>query len=263
VAAGWKSYDDAASAHERFRVPALFAAPARDLVARMDFASARRALDVGTGSGVIARTVGQAAAVVGVDPSIEMVRLARGLGVARVVAAGAPGLPFPAASFDRVTAGFVLSHTAAVGEALRDMVRVLRPGGLLGVTAWADRTCEHSAVWKAAIERFVDQEALRSVTLEALPSEEWLAREGNLTIALDTAGLRDIAVERIAYPSRWTIDSFLEMRDTSTAARFLRHTDPPAWERFRDAVAVEFRERFRDPIELSWTAWIEVGSAPV
>jgi hypothetical protein len=59
---------------------------------------------------------------------------------------------------------------------------------------------------------------------------------------------------------QWTVESFLEMRDTSTAARYLRATDAAGWERFRETVVREFRGRFHDPVEQTWTAWIAVGT---
>jgi SAM-dependent methyltransferase len=259
----WRSYDSAAAAHERLRVPVLFAPPARDLAARMEFDTAQRALDVGTGSGVVARAAAACPFVVGADPSLEMLRIARESGVAHVTVSAVPGLPFPDGAFDRVTAGFVLSHVAACEDAVRDMVRVLRPEGLLGATAWADRSSEHTALWNSVMERFVDRATLRSVSAEALPWEERLARENGLRDLLASAGLRDLTVDRIAYPVQWTIDSFLEMRDTSTASRYLRAVDPAAWPRFRDAVAREFQARFQDPLVTTLSAWIAVGRAIV
>jgi SAM-dependent methyltransferase len=258
--ADWLSYDSAADAHERLRVPLLFAAPARDLVARMDLGAARSLLDVGTGSGVVARAASACAVVVGVDPSLEMVRVARQNGVARVAVATAPGLPFADGSFDRVAAGFVLSHVAAYEEALRDMVRVLRPGGLAGATAWGELGNEYRDLWSSVLERFVDRDELRAATEQALPWEDWLAEEGHLCDALAAAGLRAVTAERLEYPIPMTIAGFLEMRETSHAVRFLRaRAGDGAWLRFREEVANEFAARFRDPIDHTRTAWIAVG----
>ena len=43
-------------------------------------------------------------------------------------------LPFPDASFDRVIAAEVMEHVGDDSRALRELVRVLRPGGTIGVT---------------------------------------------------------------------------------------------------------------------------------
>jgi hypothetical protein len=48
-------YDSAAADHDRLAVPAIFAEPARDLVARTGLPAAGRILDIGTGTGITAR----------------------------------------------------------------------------------------------------------------------------------------------------------------------------------------------------------------
>lgn len=260
MAADWTSYDSAASAHDRLRVPAMFAAPARDLAGRMELRTAQSVLDVGTGSGVVAGAAAGCPMVVGVDPSFKMARIARQNGVTLTAVAGAPGLPFADNVFDRVTAGFVVSHVPSYEATLGDMARVLRPGGLLGATAWGDLDNEYRDAWDAAAERFVGHDELRAARQKALPWEEWLAHEGKLAAALEGAGLRGVTVERVAYPIPMTLATYLEMRETSTAARFLRtRLDGDGWERFREAAARELHARFRDPIDLARTAWIAVG----
>jgi ubiquinone/menaquinone biosynthesis C-methylase UbiE len=256
----WISYDSAAEAHERLRVPLLFAGPARDLLERMELGTAGSLLDVGTGSGVVARAASACPVVVGVDPSLGMVRVARQSGLDRVAVASAPGLPFADGSFDRVSAGFVLSHVGPYEEALRDMVRVLRPGGVAGATAWGELGNEYRDVWASVVERFVDRDELRAAAERALPWEGWLAEEGHLRDALARAGLREVTAERLEYPIPMTIAGFLEMRETSHAVRFLRaRAGDDAWLRFQEAVANEFAARFRDPIDHTRTAWFAVG----
>ncbi len=255
----WQSYDAAASAHDRLRVPLFFVKPARDLVARMDFGSARTALDVGTGSGVVAREAAGPAMVV-VDPSFEMTRIARRNGLERAAVARAPGLPFADGVFDRVTAGFVLSHVPSYEETLRDVARVLRQGGLLGATAWGDLDNRYRDVWDEVAGRFVARSEIDAAREKALPWEEWFASEGNLAAAFEGAGLHEVGAELIEYAVELTVAVFLEMRETATGGRFLRtRVDGVTWERFRAAVAREFADRFRDPLVLARTAWIAVG----
>lgn len=258
--ADWQSYDSAADAHERLRVPLMFAAPARDLVERLELGTARSFLDVGAGSGVVARAASACPLVVAVDPSLEMARVARRSGVTRVVVAKAPPLPIAEGSFDRVAAGFVLSHIEPYEEALRDMARVLRPGGMAGATAWGDLHNKYRDAWNSVLERFVDPEELRQATRAALPWEEWLAGEGNLRDAFAAAGFRRVTAEQFQYPVPVTIAGYLEMRETSHAARFLRsRAGDDAVARFQEAVAGEFASRFRDPIDHTLTAWVVVG----
>ena len=247
----WISYDSVAGGHDA-RVPLMFLGPARDLAVRMDLESARSMLDVGTGTGIVARQA-TCPIVVGADPSLEMLRRAVANGLPLATAAVAPGLPFADETFDRVTAGFVLSHVPSYSDALGDMVRVLRRGGRLGVTAWSSRDSEYREWWTASMERFVDVRALEA---QALPWEEWLMSPQNVRAALSNAGLGGIAIDDIEYPMEMTVSSFLEMRETSVSARFLRSTDPAAWDRFRETIAAEFDRRFQSPVLLRYRALI-------
>jgi ubiquinone/menaquinone biosynthesis C-methylase UbiE len=259
----WVSYDSAAATHARLGTPAMFARPARELAARMDFGRAGSALDVGTGSGAVAALAG-CAMVVGVDPSAEMARQARSNGVALVAVAAAPGLPFRDATFDRVTAGFVLSHVAEYEAALADMTRATRPGGRVGVTAWSARSNPYRDCWDGVLAQFVDAQALRAALARFTPWEEFLGVAENLQGALERAGLRDVVVEEIDVPVHLSIEEFLRVRDVSGPARFLRTVvDYAEFERFRAATRAEFRRRFRDPIDHSRGALIAVGKKEV
>jgi SAM-dependent methyltransferase len=96
-----------------------------------------RLLDVGCGTGHhLARYRRLGFAVVGVDGSAEM------LALARVANPGVPlqradlqKLPFPDAAFDVVLSIEVLRYLPDPAPALREMARVLRPGGVLVATA--------------------------------------------------------------------------------------------------------------------------------
>jgi demethylmenaquinone methyltransferase / 2-methoxy-6-polyprenyl-1,4-benzoquinol methylase len=90
-----------------------------------------RALDVACGSGRLsAELLATGASVVGLDFSREMLRVAaaevRG---AALVRGDALALPFPDASFDAATIAFGLRNLADPVGGLREMLRVIRPGG--------------------------------------------------------------------------------------------------------------------------------------
>ena len=92
-------------------------------------------LDVGCGQGIdLARYARGGANVTGLDLTPRHVELAR----AHLAAFGLPGtvvqgdaeeLPFADDSFDRVSSNGVLHHTPNIETALREIRRVLRPGG--------------------------------------------------------------------------------------------------------------------------------------
>jgi ubiquinone/menaquinone biosynthesis C-methylase UbiE len=98
----------------------------------------RRVLDVGCGTGGKAAFYAtlDPAMLIALDVSERNVAQARAFGSAErldarslFVAAGAERLPFADASFDLVTATDTFEHFAKPLEVLREMARVLRPGG--------------------------------------------------------------------------------------------------------------------------------------
>ncbi len=98
-----------------------------------------RLLDIATGTGDIAleglRLVPELAAFGG-DFTLEMMRVGRvreeRQGI-RWVGADTLALPFPDATFDAVTSGFLMRNVIDVPGALREQVRVTRPGGRIVV----------------------------------------------------------------------------------------------------------------------------------
>ena len=103
----------------------------------------QRVLDLAAGtatsSAALART---GAEVVGCDFSLGMLRIGKQAcheGV-ELVAGDALRLPFADASYDAVTISFGLRNTADVDLALREMRRVVRPGGRLVVCEFSHPT---------------------------------------------------------------------------------------------------------------------------
>ena len=98
--------------------------------------SPQRVLEVGCGWGELAEWIARdtGAEVVAVDLSSRMVELARERGVdARV--ADVQQLPFADGEFDLVVAAWMLYHVPDLDGGLRELARVLRPGGgLVAVT---------------------------------------------------------------------------------------------------------------------------------
>lgn len=97
-----------------------------------------RLLDVGTGTGAVLRAVARRAdrprLATGVDASAAMLSRVGLLPPGwRVVVADVASLPLPAASFDVVIASYLLHvlDAPARAPALREIHRVLRPGGAL------------------------------------------------------------------------------------------------------------------------------------
>jgi demethylmenaquinone methyltransferase / 2-methoxy-6-polyprenyl-1,4-benzoquinol methylase len=92
-----------------------------------------RVLDLATGSGdvllALKRNHASSEIAVGADFCLPMLQEARAKSAPHLVAADALRLPFPNASFDAVTIAFGLRNFADRAAGLREMRRVLRPGG--------------------------------------------------------------------------------------------------------------------------------------
>lgn len=91
-------------------------------------------LDLATGSGDLAAEIQKRcpqASVLGADFSAPMLQEARRRGLKNLIVADAMSLPVADDSVDVVTVAFGLRNMASWADALREMARVLRPGGTL------------------------------------------------------------------------------------------------------------------------------------
>jgi SAM-dependent methyltransferase len=92
--------------------------------------------------------------VVGVDISPAMLQLASGTGLlARLVRADVTNLPFHDDAFEAALCAYVLDFTPAVAAALRELHRVVRPGGRLLVSLLGAVAGPRRATW----HRFIGQ----------------------------------------------------------------------------------------------------------
>ena len=97
----WQSYDSVAREYDRAWHPS-FEPVARDLLELVALEQQEAMLDVGTGTGVVAAAAverADSAVIVGVDPSLPMLQLAREHVAVPLAAARVPGLPFPGRTF--------------------------------------------------------------------------------------------------------------------------------------------------------------------
>lgn len=272
----WRSYDVVADAYARVST-VCHAQLARDLVAAVAPPFGARVLDLGAGSGVAAdaalAATGAGGHVVALDPSAALLAHARRHRVAPV-AGSAPGLPFAPAAFDAVIASLVIGHFDSYRPALEDLVRVLRPGGRLGVTTWgrlddappiddADERAAH-AVWDEVVGGHVDLEEVDTAAADALPWEEWFGDPARIRLALTEAGLRVVELFGRAYRYPLAHGDWLARVGTGARARYVRAM--LGEEQFA-AVTVEVLDALRahhvaDPIRCADEALITVAAAP-
>ena len=163
-------YDRIAAGYDRWWAPVL-ARSAVALLDRLDGAvadGARTVLDVGVGTGNLSiAALGRwpEVRVTAIDASREMVRAVEALVEERVPTARdrfegrvafAAELPFEAGTFDAAMSSFVLQLVPSRPAALRDIRRVLRPGGLFAHVTWIadDRAFAPDRIFDRLLEEY-------------------------------------------------------------------------------------------------------------
>lgn len=132
---------DAAKAYDGLMVPALFGEWASTVADAARIRPQESVLDLACGTGILAREVlsytGAAECVTGLDQNAGMLEVARQLAPGVEWRQGvAESLPFPDAFFDVVVSQFGLMFFNDRSEALREVLRVLRPGGRVAFAVW-------------------------------------------------------------------------------------------------------------------------------
>jgi SAM-dependent methyltransferase len=208
----WQVSGDAAEVYEKCFVPAIFGqwAPRMADVARA--ASGDRVLDVGCGTGVLARTAADRVAaesqVTGLDRNAGMLAVARRLRPQIHWHQGdATALPFADASYDVVLSQFALMYFPDRTAALKEMMRVLRPGGRLAIAVWGPYQRATSYV----ILTEIMQRRCGQAAADVLMAPFALGDKDALLDLCKAAGIHQAVVElrdgTITFP---TIDVFVE-----------------------------------------------------
>ena len=137
-----EEYDRLAGRYDR-RWSFYIQATVRETLKRVEVRPAEQLLDVGCGTGAMLWALSErvpGAGFTGVDPSHSMLDVARrkNLGTVNLREGRADRLPFPDDRFDIVASVSVLHYLRHPHAALREMARVLKPGGRLVLTDWCD-----------------------------------------------------------------------------------------------------------------------------
>ena len=177
---------------------------AREFLSWLAVPTESRWLDVGCGTGALSAIILERcspAELVGVDSSEGFVAYARARVTdarARFAQGDALALPGDLADFNAAVAGLVLNFLPDPILALREMRRVVRPGGLVGVYVWdyADGMAMMRHFWDAAATidpsaREFDEGQRFNVT----------ASPTGLTQTFQDAELRDVTVQAITVPT--------------------------------------------------------------
>jgi ubiquinone/menaquinone biosynthesis C-methylase UbiE len=212
-AAYWEKY--------RETIREMFAPVTQALIEDAGMGSGHTVLDIAMGPGepalTIADVVGAAGKVVGTDAVAEMVEAARrearrrNLCNASFEVATADHLPFLAESFDAVVSRFGVMFFPSPAGAVREMLRVLKPGGKIALAVWhfAARNPFHSAAANV-VERYVESPPLAPDAPDAFR----FAKPGELLRVVKDAGAMATSERLLQFSirARMTAEEFWTLR---------------------------------------------------
>jgi ubiquinone/menaquinone biosynthesis C-methylase UbiE len=173
-----KAFDDGAQIYDRVG-PAIYEPFGARLVDWLPLKPGATMLDIATGAGAVllpaARLLGAKGHVTGIDLSDGLLRqaeaLARAEGLTNVELRkmDAERLEFHDQSFDFVTCAFSLNFFPDMEAALREMYRVCRPGGWLGLTMFDRKPPPFDPLFPTAMQQFADYQGKLSIPPHGMP----------------------------------------------------------------------------------------------
>jgi len=202
-----RSFEDVAELYERTRPG--YPEPAVDwLVEQLEIDTASTVLDLGAGTGKLTRAfVDRSTRVIAVEPGPEMLaQLRRVVPEAEAVLGAAEDIPLRDDSVDAVVCGQAF-HWFRVEEALREIARVLRAGGGLGL------------IWNMRHPQDPLQKEVTALLAPLVPRERQKERPAVEQLVRSALGERTVTSATFACEERLDADALVaRMRSTSYVA---------------------------------------------
>jgi SAM-dependent methyltransferase len=248
----WTSVAPSWSSH-RAHVEQMKGALTRELLGSLDLQPGERVLELGAGTGdlarQLARAVGPAGSVLATDVAEGMVELLRettaGVPNVEVSRLDAVDITVPDGSVDAIVFRMGLMFVTEPQRVLAECRRVLTPGGRLAVAVWAG---PERNPWLASVGMSVMMHGLWAGGPPTSPGAVFsLADPAVLEQLVSAAGFADVAVHEVATPAKFSspeehfevvgglagpVSAALAHADADTLAA-IRATTAEAVERFR------------------------------
>lgn len=256
------AYDRYGEDYQRWMAPIVGPSAVRlldRLDGRPDLTGPLDLLDVGVGTGTLALAALERwpdAVAIGVDPSRVMLRLAAGEARSRggasqhrlrLLQGKADALPVEDASVDLVLSSFVIQLVPNRAAALREMLRVVRPGGTAAVLTWQldDEPFEPEDLVSDALDELnIDVPEGGGGGAQPYTSPAAAAAE------FRRIGFHEVHASREWLEHRYTPDSFVDVVE--------HWTDDDIFSGLRPELRADLRSRLLDklrglsPAELVW-----------
>jgi len=249
-------YDASAARYERWWAPVLRPTALALLEAvngAVDGRDPTRVLDVGAGTGTLSRAIvarWAGAHVTALDASGGMLRAAEGIAAEELrpderarlefLVAPADRMPLEDASVDLVVSSFVLQLVPDRFRALREIRRVLRPGGTFAFVTWLEARSG---------ERWLPDEAFDDAVADAGIDEDEVdeeARSGDLpsvdaaAAQVRRAGFRAVEARERTLAHDWTAQSYLDFLELYDEWDLFSSLEPGQRARLRRAARRRF-----------------------
>lgn len=230
----------------------VLAGPARRLLAHIDVVP-KTFLDVGAGTGWLTLAAGARwpeARIIALDASAGMLSVARQRVAVQWptaaerfewLATDALAMPLEAGSMDVVTSSFALAVVEDRQALLREILRVLRPGGMFGLVTWIADELRLAAdvAFVSLVSEFGlggQRRGLRPPRTTDYRTVEEAAAE------LATLGFEAVDARADELHHAWTREEYLIFKEEYDDRDIFESLDPAARERFRAALRARWAE---------------------